>query len=304
MNKLVIDKNREFGDCIADGFKILGKNFKALITGFMVYIFPLLMIVFLLLFYFGKPLLEDFESNFSSMPVVLVALYGGMFFGFMMVCAVVYSIFLAYLENDNQKVSFNDIQPYILPCFWRIIPVFLLSILIYIIPMGLIIALSSLNPAYFFLIIPLLVFFFYVMAPLMLAPFIRVQEGIGVFQSFSRAFTLIKDNWWATFGVIFVSSLIASMASYILLIPFYAITMFKSFSALDSGSIGEGTGIWAGITMIVAFVSYLFTTSYNIACTNFKYFDLVERKDGSALLNKIDEFGSKPESSFENEGEF
>ena len=173
MNELKIDRTRDFGDCIGDGFKIIGKNFKALLLGFLVYIFPILVVAFMVLFYFGKPLFEDFNANLTSMPYVIISLYGGMIISYMMLSAVIYSIFIAYLENDNQPITFSEIQPYVLRCFWQIIPVYFLTLLMYSLPIVGIIGLSLLSPVYMLLIFPALLFLIYSRFPLFFSPVIR-----------------------------------------------------------------------------------------------------------------------------------
>ena len=94
------------------------------------------------------------------------------------------------------------------------------------------------------------------------------------------------------------------MAASILVMPMYIITMIKAFSSIDGGVMDSGIGFWAVMTMLVGFIASLFATAYFMACINLKYFDLLEKKEGTGLQDKIDQFGTNSESFFENEGDF
>jgi len=304
MTELKINKRRDFGECIADGFKLLGNNFKAFITAFLIYVSPLIAITSMLLYYFGKSLFNDLSAEMTTSPYLIISLYGGLFLGSIMLSAIIYAVFLASLENENEAIKFSDIKNYILWIFFQIIPIYLINIVLLVLPLIVVSILSTMSTIFFVLFGAYVFYFFYMMMPLFLAPFIKVNERSDIVTAYKRAFYLVKGNWFPTFGVFLISYIISSMAASILVLPIYIITILKAFSSIETGNMSSDTGFWFVMTMIIGLVGSLLSTAYYLACINLKYFDLLEKKDGTALLNKIDQFGTNSESVFENEGDF
>lgn len=126
---------------------------------------------------------------------------------------------------------------------------------------------------------------------------IMIIEDEPIFESIGRSFTLIKGQWWATFGLMIVMGMISGMATMIFAIPFYVI-MFMSFF-LQTGGLGEILMIVASCILFAG--AYLMATLPLLALA-FQYFNLSEKKEGTGLLEKVNQIGEKPDTA--NEGEY
>ena len=99
-------------------------------------------------------------------------------------------------------------------------------------------------------------------------------ERIGPVAALRRSFRLVKGRWWATFGVLLVGYLLASIVgaivqSVITLVP--SILADGNTAALAFGSAVGGT------------VGAVITTPYSAAVVALLYFDLRVRKEGLDL---------------------
>ncbi|MDR1155175.1 MAG: hypothetical protein LBL04_10705 [Bacteroidales bacterium] len=137
----------------------------------------------------------------------------------------------------------------------------------------------------------------YVLITLSLVVPNMVIEGDGLFESIGRSFTLIRGKWWSTFGIMMIMGIVASFATMIFAIPFYIAMIVKMLMQL-----GELGTLFMVISSSIMFLgSYLMTVLPALAI-GFQYFNLVERKEGTGLLKKIDRLGKPVHEA--DEGEF
>jgi hypothetical protein len=116
---------------------------------------------------------------------------------------------------------------------------------------------------------------------------VMVLENQDFSTSFSRAFALVKNNWWITFATIFVLSIITVMFTSILLIPSYIILLSGYF-------IQQGEALQRGYQIFVSvsqYLSQLFMIIPLVAVA-FIYYNLVERKESVGLIKRIAKFGT------------
>lgn len=120
---------------------------------------------------------------------------------------------------------------------------------------------------------------------------VLVFKKVGVGEVINECFRLIKDNWWATFGVVLVFGIIISIIGLVFTIP-TAMYMwlsglvdadFSSFSSTDKI-------ILASITTISTFLQYLLNV-LAIILSALIYFNLNEQKYGKADLDEINQIG-------------
>lgn len=90
----------------------------------------------------------------------------------------------------------------------------------------------------------------YLYIRLSLAPCALVLERIGVRSSMSRSSVLAKGDWWRIFGILVLTSIIASSIGFVLQLPFQAAGFAGAFSgatlsdtALVLSSIGSGLAL-------------------------------------------------------------
>jgi len=121
-------------------------------------------------------------------------------------------------------------------------------------------------------------------------------EGKGFGEAFNRCFTLISGKWWSTFGLILVTSIIASVMALVFTIP-QSIFSFIISSHKVSGEVVE-PALWEQTGLIISSMVGTFGASLLscivIIAVMFQYYNLVERKESKGLLSKVERFG-KPE---------
>ncbi len=125
---------------------------------------------------------------------------------------------------------------------------------------------------------------------------IMIIEDEGLFESIGRSFTLIRGKWWSTCGIMIVMGIIANFATMIFAIPFYAVFIVSMIMQVSAGEVLTTIG-----SCFLFLGSILMMTLPTLAI-GFQYFNLVERKEGTGLLKKIDQLG-KPVNTT-NEGEY
>lgn len=114
-----------------------------------------------------------------------------------------------------------------------------------------------------------------------------VMDDASFEQAFNRAFSLIKDNWWKTFGALSIVWLMAYMTVGLVALPGTILTMSGFF-------LGESPGLsLAGATISVIVQSfgmliYALPTITAVLC----YYSLSEEKEGTGLMDRIEKLGS------------
>lgn len=115
---------------------------------------------------------------------------------------------------------------------------------------------------------------------------VMILENASFDYSFSRSFKLLKDQWWATAGVIFVIWVITYACIMFAAAPGAILTMVGTFL--------PGMEKWSQAMVIVGAViqhiSYVFLMIPVIGVT-FCYFNLVEVQESSGLMDRIRQFG-------------
>jgi hypothetical protein len=131
----------------------------------------------------------------------------------------------------------------------------------------------------------------------LLVPVIMI-EGKGFGEAFSRCFALITEKWWSTFGLILVTSIIASVMGMVFTIPQYVFTFL--IGAHKVSNINSQPALWEQAGLIISSMIYTFggslLRSIVAIAVIFQYYNLVERKESRGLLSKVESFG-KPEEA-------
>ncbi len=136
-------------------------------------------------------------------------------------------------------------------------------------------------------IIPLVLgavaFLVWVGIKLVVAPATLMLEGTGPWRSVRRSWVLTRGNWWRTFGIVLLTSVIVSIIASVISVPLtFAVSLFLSFSAspsattpdvLDSLPILLAT---QGITALFTAIGYAFQAGV----TSLLYVDLRIRREG------------------------
>ena len=302
--KLELREERDFGQKFNAVFTFVQTNFKSFIKVIGLTVGPLALIggFFFGLFYskiFGMMRSAtggDIPEVFGVGVDILIACLFLMLASLWMVIAVY--AFMAEYADGNENITIEAV--------WKrgkgkIIPtigfIFLIVVAISMF-VGLVIVLpgNDIGLVVAFKILLAFVVLFYVTFTLMLVLPDMVIEGSGVFESIERSFVLIRGKWWSTFGLYFVMNLISGFATYIFAIPLYIALVI---TILLQTSAGETLTV---IGSCIMFLGQFLMMTLPILAIGFQYFNLVERKEATGLLKKIDQLGKRVNTT--EEGRF
>jgi hypothetical protein len=134
----------------------------------------------------------------------------------------------------------------------------------------------------FFLILPAI----YLGVVFSLIYIVALRENLSLGDAIRRCFYLITDKWWSTFGLIFIVSIIQGIIGYVFQIPTAIFAALKALQVLDAGStvVGAIAGVIGTVGQVLS--SCLLNTAIAL-----QYYNLVERRDGTGILDSIDAIG-------------
>lgn len=115
-------------------------------------------------------------------------------------------------------------------------------------------------------------------------------------QAFSRAFNLIKDNWWKTFGALFVVWIIAYFTVSLFALPGTLMTL-SGFFLGETPSISLTGAIINVVVQSFGMILYALPTVTAALC----YFSLSEEKEGTGLFQRIEDLGTKTDDGLPKE---
>lgn len=288
-SKMELRKLRNFSDNINDTFQFLKQEFKPLLGCYIAIcgIFIVLssvasglyqresMVGFSRIFKGLDYQQRSFNDVFNLNYFLLIFL-GILSYVLMHIVVAVY--FKLYVQKSRISPTIEEV--------WKESLRFVFPIFFYTIVYTIITIISA-----FFCLVPFF-YFAVVFAPFTL---IYVVEEVSFTQGFSRCFNLIRDNYWESLGIYFVTYLIYSISSSIIGLIVSALAgVISYFTTKDIGAV---TGIFTGTLSIFTHVFYIiFAVSVAL-----NYFNLVEHLDGSGLLERIDNLGKSEAPAVEEE---
>jgi MFS family permease len=308
--RIEFQRYREFGDIIGDSFTFLIKNLKPLALGFLVFVVPLFLLGALAMLPIMKIVSSEFDdistlnpfmTSFTSLFFMLATILGSL-----MLYALVYSLIIAYQEHPDEELTVSLLWDYVPKAFGK---VFLVTMVILgaILVVGLFVfGLSSIvSPVLgVLLMLPLMFLIMYFMIKYIFTPFIFFSENTNLGESFSRSSYLVQDQWWWTFLVLVVVSLIASLVSYIFVLPATLYMGASSFLSTEPGELMGTPSTSALIIYGVSMIGSLFTNAYTVVGIVLQYYSLREKKEGTSLMDRIEQIGTGNSMGFDNEGEY
>ena len=279
--KINFNETRDFSDLINVTFQFIRQNFKPLgkallfIAGPFVLLTGLFNSTMLIKIFsrFNPSHITSFTSWFNDMASYSFLSYIFLFITGTVMAGVVYEYIISYEKYGPGGFSFNDVLDELKNDAVHILGVAFLAILI----------VSAGTFLFFFPGVYLAV----VLSPVIIT---ALYERKGFFEAFERCRRLISGYWWFTFSFIFVLFLIQSVLSILISLPYTILTDAMMFNS-GSGHLSKVAQI---ILMASSIITAITTFLYAIPMTGiaFHYFNLVERKEGTGLMNRIDELGN------------
>jgi len=293
-NRIEFKKERDLGAIITDTFSFIRENWRDYFLTVFKIIGPVLLVgaallVFAMASYSGaiKGMI-GMDQSAPDTSAILSSVYGMFSWIFLMfvVFGIVYTLLAevslfyikSYIEN-NGVANFQEVKDNTYANIWKFVGLGVLSILMMIV-------------AYVLCVLPIV----YIIIVLSLAMPIMVFESKSIRDTISHCFTLIKNEWWNTFGVVLVIGILVSMLGFIFSIPsliYQLISMGVSFTNEDPTAILGilEDPIYLMLNLIAYFGKFLFY-SVTLVSSAFIYFDLNEQKNFTGTFEKIESLGS------------
>lgn len=289
--KIELRRTRDFGEKFNATFEFIRQNYKGFMPAVLFISIPLIVIGSVLLSYYTNFTLYQDAGTYGAEGNVFGMM--GNFFGFFLIAYVFIGV--GYLINTSLVYNYMKLYPerenptaITVGELWDhskgdIGNIFVASLLV-----GIVAGIGVL-----FLVIPGI----YLGITLSLIIPIIIFERKSVGDAFSRCFYLIKDKWWSTFGLILVAGLLQGTMGLIFNIPEIVLSFIFTLNRAGSDFLNDPPmwqkgaliiaaiikGVGSGLLMCISFIAVAF-----------QYFNLVERREATGLMNQIEGFGNAP----------
>lgn len=291
--KISFYEKRDFGDKINVTFAFLRQNFIPLGKSILFIAGPFILLVAVFSGIYQATVLNA-GADGDAFAFTEVMTQGSLtsflsIFVSALLIAVVYAYLVLYVErNDYSNITVTDVwntakQHYL----GIVLSIFVYSVLVVI--------------GFMLLIIP----GFILLAALSFIFIIQMKERISFGDAFGRCFKLVSDNYLSTLGLIFVMSILVSIISVIITLPFtIALGVPAFFSLSQTATLSDTSGLVKVMLIVLQVVSslasYLLYAILLIAVA-FQYANLVEKKEAAGLLESVGSIGATKEADREDE---
>ncbi|WP_412466964.1 hypothetical protein [Pedobacter sp. KLB.chiD] len=280
LGKIEFKKRRDFGQVINDTFTFMRQNFKPLIKIYFTFcgLFVLAsMLTMLMQQYKMVNMINTIGNGRNNNGLGFSSLYGIEYFlsilfslaSYASMSVAILSYVAIYVKKGNQTPTTEEVWGYFKHYFFRIFGSSILLIIMLII-------------AFVFCLVPGFWLFPYVA---MMFPIMVIENGSFGY-SFSRSFSIIKDNFWVTFGTLIVIWIIVYACMSMIILPTSLFNMIGMFTH-------KGPHMSLTLTMITTVLQSLCQvfTIIPIITISLAYFSLVEQKESTGLMERISNFG-------------
>ena len=287
-----LSKTRDFGEIIGDTFMFIRENFSPLLKCFFVFCGFFMVASFVVNYLEQMKLIGAMNditadpdsyntdtnpltgvSKLLGIPYLLALLFQFLTEGIIVVTVISYMA--VYKVKGNLAPTVEEVWGYVkyyyfksLGCLFIVAILFIIGFVCCIIPgIWLYPVLSLIFP-------------------------IMIIENTGFGFAFSQSFRLIKENWWATFGALFVAGLIGGILKMVILLPVGAANIGTMFLHK-----GRGMHLSPTLTLISTALTelcHVFSILPMVALT-LCYFNLTESTDAPGLMDRINQLGNNDE---------
>lgn len=292
--KLEFQKIRDFGENITDTFKFIRQESRPLLRSFFAIctIFILLNAIFAAMFQYSllkvTPVAApgSYAPNYAAQlgkifsPVYFLTILTSLLAVSAMQVALTGYVKL-YVQKGNESPDIEEV--------WRLFRKYFIKVFLFHIP-TLIITLVGMV----FCLAPG-VYFFVVFAPL---GAILVIEEMSFGEAFSRCFYLVKNEFWLSFGIYIISFILYYIATMLIGGIFSgAGIVVKLLTTRDFTDVQQMASSFMNFFGLAFYIIPLLSVTLN-------YFSLVEKKDGTGIINRLDSIGEKQSDDNDSEEEY
>lgn len=281
MNKplVVLEKERDFTDVINGTFAFITQEFKLLFKVLVLYAgLPIIAASLIGAIYAGNTMSNLFLTiQGKSVPVepdfsVMGAMYLMVFIAMFMISGLTAAYLDEYRKKGNGGFNEGDV--------WRnfvsqLLTAIGLNIVTFIMIMiGIVLC-----------IIPGI----YIMVPLSLVVTVLYIEKVSFGNIIRRSFELVSNNWWNTFVLIIVVSIIVSVLGGLFSIPAMVIGAVQGFTVATGGEAESVNSVPIIVSTIIGGLGQYLIYPVLYVAVGIQYFNLKEKKDQTSLFKKVSE---------------
>jgi len=309
--KIEFNVERDFSDTFGASFTFLRQNFKKLFLSLLYLAGPFLLVSALLGSIYSqtafdmKPMMQVYSTPFDIFtPMyflsILFTLASSLVF-----MGVVFEYMVLYDERGYDGFQVADVWKRFRQDIGRIIGAFFGLLLVGIL-LGIGIAIiafifSFLGPGGGVIIgllafVGVLIFGLPIGFIFTVVYLIVIKERIGFWQALRKARFVLKNNFWITWVIMFLAYLIIAILAIIVSLPLSIATGVSAFNGFTTG--GDFSILLVILTIVSVFGENMIRSIFLIIA-GFHYFSLNEQKEGTGLLNQIDEIGKSDNSGDE-----
>lgn len=288
--KIEFYKLRDFGAKMNATIEFLRENIKRLFINLTFIAVPVALLMGMLL----TNLFSSFSSgmNYEDNAEIMnfAAILGGNYVLILlvswlagsMVVAVALTYIKLYNEGEVEELPVAEVLKLSLKKYGGILVIsFLITILIF--------------AGFMFFILP--GFFLILVLPLCFATY--VFEDVAPGRAIGRTFTLLKGKWWSTFGLGFVSYLLAYLVQMVFSIPYIVVYIVNIFTLVEEMNSDPNdpfamfdflSGGYMAVATTISMIGSYLSMSIPVIAYSYQYANLVERTEGRGLMNEIEDF--------------
>ncbi|MBA3663349.1 MAG: hypothetical protein H0W61_03960 [Bacteroidetes bacterium] len=127
----------------------------------------------------------------------------------------------------------------------------------------------------------------------MAALFVCQRDSLSLFPAMGKVLRYMKNNFWMTWVISFVGFLAYSVLGFIVQIPVFIISMITAFSRIKS-TVGYGLQDDSTPLLLVIIMAVCSLLSYGVLVVYhliniYQYTSLEEKKEGSSIIDKINQ---------------
>ncbi|MEJ7768544.1 MAG: hypothetical protein WKF89_12080 [Chitinophagaceae bacterium] len=279
--KVDLTKIRDFGENMNDTFLFIRQNFSPLLKSFLAIcaIFMLSQAIFNGMYQSRsiailRDLMSGSRNNKNPFGVVTSPVY--IFtviialLTFVSMSVALGAYFKSYSQNSERPPAMEEV--------WAIFMKYYLKVLVFIIPIYILVMIGCV-----FCLVPG-IYLWVTFVPFSLVIMI---EDTGFLTSISRCFDLVRENFWSSLAIYLISYIVYKLCG--LMIGGMIALVVALAGYLSTDDLGNSFAVATSFLNVFAFCFYIIF--FVSAALN--YFSLVESRDGTGILNRIDNIGKK-----------
>lgn len=311
--KIELYRTRKFTEKLSDTFGFLRENWKPMTKYFIYIMLPISMVMAFFANHFwngymsviamiqnGGSFSDDrlLKFGLSTLGTLIVAV-----FAYIVLVALIYALIRLYVLRDDRlkNLSFAEIKPHFLFCMKRSLIMMLVGILLVVVIGSVFVlvfmGISSINRILGLVSVVLLyALLIVIVLPMMLAtPAYMLEDDLGVFGAYFKAFRLGFATWAGVFGITFVVGLVTGVVQTFTMLPWYALSMIKMVVTIagkqDGGFFNSSLYDFIQyLTCIISTLGYFVSAIISLVGITIQYGHACDKIDGVGVARNIEKF--------------